>query len=188
MRTGIEWLVEDMRAREVPDLKARFPTLAGVPDAVIEGMLRDLYDRSHGTEGSRLTLDNNVLGYFSDRRHLDLFLSLLDDEVRPRFTSEIDEPVTSDIKRLIRLPQSLHGKTGLRVVPMSRDELDAFEPLRDAVPDMFPENEVEVFVKGRQEGTLKGRRYDLEGVCEVPLYLAIFLVARRAATLELPSE
>ena len=151
-------------------------------------MLHDLYDRGRGTEGARLTLDNSVLGYFSDRRHLDLFLSLLDNEVRPLFTSEIDEPVTSDIKRLIRLPQSLHGKTGLRVVPMDRDTLGAFEPLRDAVPSVFPENGIEVFVKGRREGTLKGQRYELEGICEVPMYLAIFLIARREATLETPSE
>jgi DNA primase small subunit len=186
MRTGVEWLMEDLRGRDIPDLRTRYPSLAAAPDGVIDGMLRDLYDRSHGTEGARLTLDNNVLGYFSDRRHLDLFLMLMDNEVRPRFTSDIDEPVTSDIKRLIRLPLSLHGKTGLRVVPMSRDELDRFEPLRDAVPDIYPDTVTEVFVKGRQEGTLRGQRFDLEGRCEVPLYLAIFLVARRAATLELP--
>ena len=186
MRTGVEWLMEDLRGRDIPDLRTRYPSLAAAPDGVIDGMLRDLYDRSHGTEGARLTLDNNVLGYFSDRRHLDLFLMLMDNEVRPRFTSDIDEPVTSDIKRLIRLPLSLHGKTGLRVVPMSRDELDRFEPLRDAVPDIYPDTVTEVFVKGRQEGTLRGQRFDLKGRCEVPLYLAIFLVARRAATLELP--
>jgi len=155
---------------------------------VIEGMLRDLYDTSKGTEGGRLTLNNNVLGYFSDRRHLDLFLLLLENEVRPRFTSEIDEPVTSDIKRLIRLPLSLHGKTGLRVTPMDRETLDAFDPLRDAVPEVFPDDEVEVFVKGRQEIELKGRRFTLEGQCEVPTYLAIFLLGRRAATLERPEE
>ncbi|MCA1813180.1 MAG: hypothetical protein LC624_04420 [Halobacteriales archaeon] len=33
-------------------------------------------------------------------------------------TGETDEPVTSDVKRLIRLPGSVHGKTGLRVVPV----------------------------------------------------------------------
>ena len=71
---------------------------------------------------------------------------------------------------------------------MDRDSLGAFEPLRDAVPDIFPETGTEVFVKGCQEGTLKGRRYELEGICEVPLYLAIFLIARREATLELPPE
>ena len=31
----------------------------------------------------------------------------------------IDERVTSDIKRLMRLPMSLHGKTGFRVVPLT---------------------------------------------------------------------
>ncbi len=49
---------------------------------------------------------------------------------------ETDAPVTTDIHRLIRLPNSLHGGTGFRVVPLSRDGLDAFEPFRDArIPD-----------------------------------------------------
>jgi len=188
MRVGIEWLVEEMRSRDLPDLRQRLPVLADKPDGVIEGMLRDLYDRSRGKEGGRLTLENNVLGYFSDRRHLDLFLLLLEEEVRPRFTSEIDEPVTSDIKRLIRLPLSLHGKTGLRVTPMDREALDAFEPLRDAVPDVFPDNSIEVFVRGRQEVELKGRRFVLEGQCEVPVYLAVHLLGRKLATLEYQAE
>jgi DNA primase small subunit len=46
---------------------------------------------------------------------------------------ETDAPVTTDIHRLIRLPNSLHGGTGLRVVPLDRGGLDAFDPLRDAV-------------------------------------------------------
>ncbi|MCK5251790.1 MAG: DNA primase catalytic subunit PriS, partial [Thermoplasmata archaeon] len=33
-----------------------------------------------------------------------------------RLAGEADEPVTADTKRLIRLPTSLHGKTGFRVV------------------------------------------------------------------------
>ncbi|NLI74565.1 MAG: DNA primase catalytic subunit PriS [Euryarchaeota archaeon] len=188
LRTGIEWLIEDMRARDVTDLKNRFPTISKINNNIIQGMLNDLYDRSQGTEGAKLMLENNVFAYFSDRRHLNLFMSLIYDEVRPRFRSEIDEPVTSDIKRLIRLPQSLHGKTGLKVVPMSREILGAFEPLRDAVPNMYPDDEIEIFVKGRQTGNLRGQRYDLEGLCEAPLYLAIFLIARREATLEIPSD
>jgi DNA primase small subunit len=188
MRLGVEWLVEEMRSRDLPDLRQRLPVLAKAPDGVIEGMLRDLYDRSRGKEGGLLTVENSVLGYFSDRRHLELFLLLMEHEVRPRFTSEIDEPVTSDIKRLIRLPLSLHGKTGLRVTPMDRDTLDGFEPLRDAVPDLFPDSGVEVFVRGRQEVELKGRKHILEGPCEVPIYLAIFMLGRRMATLEHPGE
>jgi DNA primase small subunit len=45
---------------------------------------------------------------------------------------ETDAPVTTDIHRLIRLPGSLHGGTGFRVVPIPRDGLDAFDPWRDA--------------------------------------------------------
>ena len=45
---------------------------------------------------------------------------------------ETDAPVTTDIHRLIRLPGSLHGGTGLRVVPLTRERLDGFDPFRDA--------------------------------------------------------
>ena len=37
---------------------------------------------------------------------------------------ETDEPVTCDVKRLIRLPFSLHGKTGFKVVKIGIDELE----------------------------------------------------------------
>src|SRR5437867_13315839 len=69
------------------------------------------------------------------------------DEMRRR--AETDEPVTSDIKRLIRMPSSLHGKTGLQVVPMSRDELDEFRPLRDAVPKAWTDDSVRMNLKNK---------------------------------------
>lgn len=49
-----------------------------------------------------------------------------------RVEGETDAPVTTDIHRLIRLPRSLHGGTGFRVLPLTRETLDAFEPFRDA--------------------------------------------------------
>ena len=39
---------------------------------------------------------------------------------------ETDEPVTCDVKRLIRLPKSLHGKTGFQVKQISIDNLKLF--------------------------------------------------------------
>ncbi len=45
---------------------------------------------------------------------------------------ETDAPVTTDIHRLIRLPGSLHGGTGFRVVPLDRDRLPEFDPLAEA--------------------------------------------------------
>ena len=52
---------------------------------------------------------------------------------------ETDEVVTIDLKRVIRWPTSLHGKSGLKVVEFPVDRLDpnssnAFDPLSEAVP------------------------------------------------------
>ncbi|MEM3439528.1 MAG: DNA primase small subunit PriS [Candidatus Bathyarchaeia archaeon] len=44
----------------------------------------------------------------------------------------IDAVVTTDLHRLIRLPGSLNGKTGLIVMPLEVDEMEDFEPFIDA--------------------------------------------------------
>ncbi len=52
---------------------------------------------------------------------------------------ETDEVVTIDLKRVIRWPTSLHGKSGMKVVELPVNRLDpnaanAFDPLTEAVP------------------------------------------------------
>lgn len=97
--------------------------------------------------------------------------------------AETDEPVTSDIKRLIRMPSSLHGKTGLRVVPLTRDEVDEFRPLRDAVPDSWTDVPVRIELKNKIMLEIKGEAFNLApGINDVPQYLAIFLGARGLAS------
>lgn len=97
---------------------------------------------------------------------------------------ETDEPVTSDIKRLIRLPGSLHGKTGLRVVPLTRDGLDSFRPLRDAVPPLWTDERVRVNLKNRITMEIRGEAFNLApGVDDIPQFLAVFLAARGLATI-----
>ena len=89
----------------------------------------------------------------------------------------IDEPVTTDTKRLIRLPGSLHGSTGFAVTPISLDELKDFDPLDDAV--IFSDKPVKVTVNRNIRIRLKGEEFDLEkGRYEVPEYLAVFLIGR----------
>jgi DNA primase small subunit len=61
------------------------------------------------------------------------FVDLIVAQGRVLLQGETDAPVTTDIHRLIRLPGSLHGGTGFRVTRLTRDGLDAFDPLRDAV-------------------------------------------------------
>ena len=102
-------------------------------------------------------------------------------EIRQR--GETDEPVTSDIKRLIRMPSSLHGKTGLAVVPLTRDSIDDFRPLRDAVPKAWTDDAVRMNLKNKINLEIGGDAFNLAaGVNDVPQFLAIFLAARGLAS------
>jgi len=99
-------------------------------------------------------------------------------------TGETDEPVTSDIKRLIRLPTSLHGKTGFCVVPLAIDDVKAFDPLKDAV--VLPDDPVKINAVKPLEFTLKGERVKLDPAKRpdvLPRYAAVFAMGRGAATL-----
>jgi len=95
---------------------------------------------------------------------------------------ETDEPVTCDIKRLIRLPSSLHAKTGLKVTKITLDSLGDFDPLRDAI--VFPDNSVKVEINRPIKMKIKGEEYNLQpGEEELPIYLAVFLIGRRIANI-----
>ena len=92
----------------------------------------------------------------------------------------VDEPVTADIKRLIRLPGSLHGKSGMKVTALSIDELESFEPLNDAV--VFSDKSVKIKVIKPFAVQMKGKDLMVEeGVQEVPEYVAIYLMCRGVA-------
>jgi DNA primase small subunit len=93
---------------------------------------------------------------------------------------ETDEPVTCDVKRLIRLPGSLHGKTGLQVVKITVDELEGFDPLKDAIA--LSDTPVKILVEKPVKYTMKDQEFSLApGEQEVPTYLAVFLMGRREA-------
>jgi len=94
----------------------------------------------------------------------------------------IDEPVTTDTNRLIRLPGSLHGGSALAVQRIDRDAIAEFDPLVDAVPETFVGHEIKVEVTdpgpvalGEYDGTVG------EGVVELPEYVGVFLMARGRA-------
>lgn len=101
-------------------------------------------------------------------------------------SAEIDEPVTTDVHRLIRFPYSLHGKTGLMVKPISLDEFRHFDPLKDAIPENFKETTEKIVMREDAEITFADQKFSLQrGVNEVPLFVAIFFVAQRVATFNL---
>ena len=94
-------------------------------------------------------------------------------------SAAIDEPVTTDTHRLIRLPGSLHGGTGLRVVPLDREDLADFDPLSDAVPAVFRGHTIGVEVEEPRELTFDGESISVgQGYQELPEYAGVFLMAR----------
>ena len=93
---------------------------------------------------------------------------------------ETDEPVTCDVKRLIRLPGSLHGKTGFKVEKITLDNLKDFDPLRDAV--VLPDDTVNVELNQPFSIKIKGDEFNLkQEKQELPRFLAAFLIGRKIA-------
>ncbi|MFP8958647.1 DNA primase small subunit PriS [Natrialbaceae archaeon A-CW3] len=102
-----------------------------------------------------------------------------------RDNAPIDEPVTTDTNRLIRLPGSLHGGSALETRRIARDELDAFDPLVDAVPETFVGHEIAVDVSRGGDVELGGDIFTVqEGDQSLPEYVAMFLMARGRAEKE----
>ena len=93
-----------------------------------------------------------------------------------------DEPVTGDIHRLIRLPGSLHGKTGLMVKTLSKKELDTFDPYE--IPIAFGEKPVKVRnVVGRPVTMGNNHKLNIDEIKELPEFVAIYFMAMKFATL-----
>ena len=94
-----------------------------------------------------------------------------------------DEPVTADVKRLIRLPTSLHGGYGFRVTPLTFEELETFNPLKDAI--VFGDDTIRVNVTKKIDVDMKDNVYVLKrGKKNLPEHLAVFLICRGAAEYE----
>jgi DNA primase small subunit len=92
-----------------------------------------------------------------------------------------DEPVTTDTKRLIRMPGSLHGGSGLRVTPLAVRDLSDFDPLIDAV--VFGERKMQIESSASLSMQMLGNSYIIEKgkISSVPEALAVFLCCRGMA-------
>lgn len=101
-----------------------------------------------------------------------------------RQSANIDTIVTTDVRRLIRMPYTLHGKTGLKVMKVPLAQFEAYDPLKEAI--VFREKDT---VKVRVDFAPKFRFGDEEygpfsnQVVELPVGAAVLLLCKKAATL-----
>ncbi|KQC05683.1 MAG: DNA primase [Methanoculleus sp. SDB] len=126
--------------------------------------------------GRRIALNDRMLRVLTGPENSE-FTAILHEQA-----ARADEPVTTDIKRLIRLPSSLHGGSGLRVIPLTVGELHDFDPLDDAV--VFGDADVRVDLAFPLSMPMLGTGYTLKkGENTVPEALAVFLCCRGIADL-----
>jgi len=182
MRRGLENLLEDLLSNDADLVRKRYPSTSEVTDKLLDDLMASVANSKGGKRVSELILEKGNLEDLGGKKQA-LLLGILENDVVTMMGGQVDEPVTSDIKRLIRMAGSLHGKTSLRVTEMDRDELDGFDPLRDAVPPTFGDEPVSVVAREAIDVELGGERFTLEGESEVPLYAAIFLLCRGEAIL-----
>ncbi len=96
-------------------------------------------------------------------------------------SARIDTVVTTDIHRLIRLPSTLHGKTGLLKVEFSVLDIKEFDPFVDAVA--FKNGNALVLVSSSPEFRLANKKfgpYKSEKV-ELPTAAALLLICKGRA-------
>ena len=95
-----------------------------------------------------------------------------------------DEPVTGDVHRLIRLPGSLHGGSGLRVTTIKSKELENFDPMVSAIA--FGEEPVKIRSVVEHPVSMGNiAKLMPKTVVEVPEKAAIYFMARKWANLVL---
>ena len=190
IRRGIDALLDELEKQSEADGRHRLSEMMKesrreIGKKTVDGLYDDLFKGAKRKRGVDRMRQEDTFEVFSEKRHLDAFEDIVEIRVKGKMKGETDEPVTSDIKRLIRLPSSLHGKTGFVVTPMSRDRLDTFDPFRDAVPKAFGTAEVNVLLEKPIEFHLREENFSLDaGKSSVPEFAAVFLICRKLARLE----
>jgi DNA primase small subunit len=133
------------------------------------GIISDIRNRPSG-----MIMKNRVLGIIAGQQEGEFKRRLL------TRAALADEPVTTDTKRLIRMPTSLHGGSGMRVQPLELRDLHDFDPLTDAV--VFGTRDVKVDQKFAVNMPMLGSTYELQkGIITVPEAVAVFLCCRGMA-------
>lgn len=182
MRVGLMDVVNDFcDTEDAKLLKREYPSIKGSDSKSIY-KARDELVRARG-----VLFEKNNMAMLSTSTQ-NMLVKIMKEDVAYRLSGEVDEPVTADIKRLIRLPGSVHGKSGLRVTPITRQELTDFDPLQMAVPDAYSDDPVKVTMRRPADLDIKGERLSLKGETEVPEFAAVFLIGRKMADFGYLSE
>ncbi len=93
----------------------------------------------------------------------------------------IDKNVTNDIYHLIRIPETIHGDTGLAGKAVQLTMLDGFDPMKDAIA--FRQGVMRVRTGSVPAFQMHGEEYGpyKDSDVELPVYAALYLILKRLA-------
>lgn len=163
------------------EILAELMSFKGIGQKRAEQIYSALYLGKPGTRGVDNIRNNLNLNSFREDSARDSFIQYIINTLSVDLGGETDEPVTSDVKRLIRLPGSLHGKTGLMVMTLDPESLRAFEPLRDAVWGGFARGSAVVTGTVDASIKLKGEKFKVANgaEAELPEFAALFFLCQK---------
>lgn len=159
----------------------------------VTALLKENYDISNiGTERTKMVIEvfkdeeryaEARLGNVEVAPAVKIIAKQILEQAQEDLHVEIDEPVTTDTNRLIRLPGSLHGGSGLRVTRIDFEDIESFTPLEDAIPETFTGNTVQLEVTEDEVESYVGGEKTVytEGEHEVPEYEAVHLICQGEA-------
>jgi len=105
------------------------------------------------------------------------------DKMKANITSQIDQGVTLDVSRLIRLPSTIHGGSSLLCDYVGLNKLEDYNPFNDAV--VFGNEDTKIkLLEDVEEITLKEQSFGgfkKEQEVTVPEFVALFLIAKKKA-------
>ncbi len=96
-------------------------------------------------------------------------------------SSQIDTVVTTDTHRLIRVNNTLHGKTGFKKIEFPLNHIDAFDPFKEAT--VFNGGDVKVMVSDAPLFRLGDQMYGpyKNQIVELSTAAAILLICKKRA-------
>ncbi|VVB73149.1 DNA primase small subunit PriS [uncultured archaeon] len=145
---------------------------------ITKATARKFYDRTDAAD--KIEGGNWEWVHITDKKK---FFATLFEAVKKEKGCFVDEGVTFDTSKLIRMPDSIHGKTGLLAQHIPINDLAKYDWTRKAV--IFNANIVELHVVKSQRFTLMGKTFGpYEGqLVGLPEYAAVYLLCKKAAIL-----
>tara|TARA_Y100000310_G_scaffold159054_1_gene158490 strand:- start:2226 stop:3461 length:1236 start_codon:yes stop_codon:yes gene_type:complete len=98
-------------------------------------------------------------------------------------TLEVDRQTSIDINKIIRVPNTIHGSTGLNAMELSGEELPSFDALKESV--VLSDEEVKLMNVSAPKFYVKGNWFGpfIKEEVSLPKYAAFYLLSRGNAEL-----